>query len=54
MGDVRPGEYRLCAWPGQNVAVLEAPETWQRAGASVKRFTADPGADIEIELTAAP
>ncbi len=51
--EVRPAGYRICAWPSQDVSALDAGETWDRAGASVKRFAVDPGAEIEIDLTAA-
>lgn len=50
--DVHPGEYRICAWPAVEVDALYAPETWQRAGAAVKRFAVDPGAEVDLELTA--
>ncbi len=51
--DVRPGEYRICVWPSQEVSALDVSQTWERAGAAVKRFPVDPGAQIELELTAA-
>ena len=50
--DVRPGEYRICTWPAVSTDALYAPETWQQAGRAVKRLTIDPGAEVEIELTA--
>jgi hypothetical protein len=51
--DVRPGEYRICAWPSQDVSALDVSATWESAGAAAKRFAVDPGAQIEMELTAA-
>jgi len=51
--DVRPGEYRICAWPSQDVSALDVAGTWESAGAAVRRFPVDPGAQIELELTAA-
>ena len=50
---VVPGEYRICAWPAVEVDALYAPETWERASAAVKSFAVEPGAEIEVELTAA-
>jgi len=51
--DVRPAEYRICAWPSQDVSALDVSATWESAGTAVKRFAVDPGAQIEMELTAA-
>jgi hypothetical protein len=51
--DVRPGEYRICAWPSQDVSALDVAGTWESAGGAVKRFPVEPGAQIEMELTAA-
>lgn len=50
--DVRPGEYMICVWHGVEVEALYGPETWERAGSAVKRFVVEPGAEIEVELTA--
>jgi hypothetical protein len=51
--DVRPGEYRICAWPGQDISALDVAGTWERAGTAVRRFAVEPGVQIELELTAA-
>ena len=53
IGDVPPGEYRICAWPSLAQEALYAPETWDRAGASVKRLIIEANAQIDVELTAA-
>jgi hypothetical protein len=50
---VRPGDYRLCAWPAMDPDALYATETWQRAGRAVKPVAIEPGADVEVDLTAA-
>ncbi|MBI3695193.1 MAG: hypothetical protein HY238_10195, partial [Acidobacteria bacterium] len=52
--DVRPGEYRICAWPSVEVDSLYAPETWEKAGRAVKRFAVEPAAEVDVELTAVP
>ncbi|HYM09868.1 MAG TPA: carboxypeptidase-like regulatory domain-containing protein [Bryobacterales bacterium] len=50
---VRPGDYRLCAWPAIESDALYAPEIWQRAGRAVKQVAIEPSADVEVDLTAA-
>ena len=52
--DVLPGEYLLGAWPRLDANAPYAPEFWNRAGKGVKRFTVEPGAEVEIDLTATP
>ena len=52
--DLAPGEYQVCAWPRMETLSLYASLTWKRAGAAVKRFAVEAGAQVEVELTAAP
>jgi protocatechuate 3,4-dioxygenase beta subunit len=51
--DLPPGEYWIGAWPALRQEALYAPETWERAGASVRRLRIDPDAQTDIEITGA-
>ncbi len=50
---VPPGDYRICAWPQIDPALLYAPEIWEQAGPAARRLSFEAGAHIELELTAA-
>jgi|GEM_PF-5148704 len=49
--DLLPGAYRICAWRSASVESLYAPETWQAAGAAVKKIVVDPNTQVDVELT---
>ena len=49
-----PGDYQIGAWAGASAAAVRADAVWDRAGRAVREFSVEPGAEIEIELTAVP
>ncbi len=51
---VIPGPYRICAWKDLNEGAVRAEPLWKQAGKAVRAFAVDPGAQIEMDLTAAP
>jgi len=51
---VIPGPYRICAWKDLNEEAVRAEPLWKQAGKAVRAFEVDPGAQIEMDLTAAP
>ncbi len=52
--DVRPGRYRIAAWDGVGEPEARTSRLWEEAGPAVRAFPVEAGAEIEIELTAAP
>ncbi len=50
---VIPGEYEICAWAKADRNFVKRDEIWVEAGKAVRAFPVDPGAGIEIGLTAA-
>jgi hypothetical protein len=51
LSDLTPGEYLVRAWSRIDRERLYGPEAWDKAA---KRIIAEPGAQIELELTAEP
>jgi hypothetical protein len=51
---VVPGEYRICAWEAPDAQGIYDDQTWRAAGDAVRKFSIDPGSDVEIDLTAVP
>ncbi len=51
---VRPGEYRIAAWESVGEPEARSSQLWEEAGPAVRIFPVEAGAEIEIELTAAP
>ena len=47
-----PGPYRICAWSDRTDAEVRREPLWEAAGDAVRSFPAEPGSEIEIELTA--
>jgi hypothetical protein len=48
------GDYEICAWRDMSIEEVRRPETWQKAGAAVRKFQHAEGTDMEILLTAVP
>ncbi len=48
------GDYEICAWRDMSIEEARSPQTWQKAGAAVRKFQHAEGTDMEILLTAAP
>lgn len=51
---VRPGDYRIAAWESVGEPEARSARLWEQAGAAVRAFPVEPGAEVEIELTAVP
>lgn len=51
---VVPGDYRICAWEASDAQAIYDDKTWTAAGDAVRKFSVDPGSEVEIDLTAVP
>ncbi len=51
---IPPGEYHIAAWAGAGAADAHVEALWTAAREAVRVFPVEAGAEIEIELTAAP